>query len=194
MLLLWASGNRDGLEFERPDEVDLGRKVPRRHVAFGRGIHHCVGAPLARIEARNVLSVLLDRTSNISLDPEHPPRWVQSLLVRRHRRSARTAPSPLSRMKTTKLQQRGGMVRRTPVIARLRWWRQPLPVCPFVSVGSRGNDSGGVPTAAHHRVHHRRHGPGRRRERDVAGGFRGPDRPPECGRWSERAQARAAGH
>ena len=84
VLLLWASGNRDGLEFERPDEVDLGRKVPRRHVAFGRGIHHCVGAPLARIEARNVLSVLLDRTSNISLDPERPPRWVQSLLVRRH--------------------------------------------------------------------------------------------------------------
>jgi cytochrome P450 len=84
VLLLWGSGNRDGLEFDRPDEVDLGRKVPRRHVAFGRGIHHCVGAPLARIEARNVLSVLLDRTSNISLDSECPPRWVQSLLVRRH--------------------------------------------------------------------------------------------------------------
>jgi len=84
VLLLWASGNRDGLEFEHPDEVDLGRKVPRRHVAFGRGIHHCVGAPLARIEARNVLSVLLERTSSISLDPESPPRWVESLLVRRH--------------------------------------------------------------------------------------------------------------
>jgi cytochrome P450 len=84
VLLLWASGNRDGLEFEHPDEVDLGRKVPRRHMAFGRGIHHCVGAPLARIEARNVLSVLLDRTRNISIDLQYPPRWVQSLLVRRH--------------------------------------------------------------------------------------------------------------
>ena len=84
VLLLWAAGNRDEQEFERPDEVDLSRRVPRRHVAFGRGIHHCVGAPLARIEARNVLSVLLDRTSSISLDPEHPPRWVDSLLVRRH--------------------------------------------------------------------------------------------------------------
>ncbi len=84
VLLLWASGNRDEDEFEHPDEVDLSRRVPRRHVAFGRGIHHCVGAPLARIEARNVLSVLLDRTSSISLDPEHPPRWVDSLLVRRH--------------------------------------------------------------------------------------------------------------
>ncbi|MGA2474246.1 MAG: cytochrome P450 [Acidimicrobiales bacterium] len=84
VLLLWAAGNRDEREFEHPDEVDLSRRVPRRHVAFGRGIHHCVGAPLARIEARNVLSVLLDRTSNISLDPDHPPRWIHSLLVRRH--------------------------------------------------------------------------------------------------------------
>jgi cytochrome P450 len=58
--------------------------VPRRHVAFGRGIHHCVGAPLARIEARNVLTVLLERTSNITLDPESTPRWVNSLMVRRH--------------------------------------------------------------------------------------------------------------
>jgi cytochrome P450 family 144 len=84
VLLFWAAGNRDPKEFERPDEVDLTRRVPRRHVAFGRGIHHCVGAPLARIEARNVLSVLLDRTSRISLDPDSPPRWVGSLLVRRH--------------------------------------------------------------------------------------------------------------
>ncbi len=84
VLLLWAAGNRDEREFERPDEVDLSRRVPRRHVAFGRGIHHCVGAPLARIEARNVLSVLLDRTSSITLDPDSPPGWVDSLLVRRH--------------------------------------------------------------------------------------------------------------
>ncbi len=84
VLLFWAAGNRDGQEFERPHEVDLSRRVPRRHVAFGRGIHHCVGAPLARVEARNVLSVLLDRTSSISLDPDSPPRWVDSLLVRRH--------------------------------------------------------------------------------------------------------------
>jgi cytochrome P450 len=84
VLLLWAAGNRDEREFEHPDEVDLHRRVPRRHVAFGRGIHHCVGAPLARIEARNVITVLLDRTRNISLDSEHSPRWVDSFLVRRH--------------------------------------------------------------------------------------------------------------
>lgn len=84
VLLLWGSANRDTNEFERPDEIDLERRIPRRHVAFGRGIHHCVGAPLARVEARNVLAVLLERTTSISLDTELAPRWVSSLLVRRH--------------------------------------------------------------------------------------------------------------
>jgi cytochrome P450 len=84
VLLLWGSANRDDAEFEHPDAVDLQRPTPRHHVSFGRGIHHCVGAPLARVEARNVLTVLLDRTSSIALDPEHAPRWVNSLMVRRH--------------------------------------------------------------------------------------------------------------
>jgi len=86
VLLLWGAANRDDAEFERADEVDLHRPVPRHHLSFGRGIHHCVGAPLARIEARTVLTVLLERTSSITLDPEHPPQWVNSLMVRRHKR------------------------------------------------------------------------------------------------------------
>jgi cytochrome P450 len=84
VLLLWGAANRDPDQFERPDEIDLQRRLPRRHVAFGRGIHHCVGAPLARIEALNVLTVLLDRTRSITLDSGDAPRWVNSLLVRRH--------------------------------------------------------------------------------------------------------------
>jgi len=84
VLLLWGSANRDPEEFERPDELELGRRLPRHHVAFGRGIHHCVGAPLARVEARNVLAVLLERTSNIVPEPGSSPSWVNSLLVRRH--------------------------------------------------------------------------------------------------------------
>jgi cytochrome P450 family 144 len=84
VLLLWGAANRDAAMFDHPDSIDLTREAPRRHVAFGRGIHYCVGAPLARLEARNVLSVLLARTSDISLDPRRPPRWVNSLMVRRH--------------------------------------------------------------------------------------------------------------
>jgi cytochrome P450 len=86
VLLLWGSANRDPNEFDRPDEIDLERRIPRRHVAFGRGIHHCVGAPLARVEARNVLTVLLEQTKTISLQPDDAPSWVPSLLVRRHQR------------------------------------------------------------------------------------------------------------
>jgi cytochrome P450 len=84
VLLLFGAANRDAAEFDRPDELDLQRRQPRQHLAFGRGIHYCVGAPLARVEARIVISVLLDRTASITLDPEHEPRWVQSLIVRRH--------------------------------------------------------------------------------------------------------------
>lgn len=84
VLLLWGAANRDAAEFERPDEVDLERSMPRRHVSFGRGIHYCVGAPLARVEARSVLGVLLERTTNIALDSGATPRWVRSLMVRRH--------------------------------------------------------------------------------------------------------------
>ena len=83
-LLLWGSANRDPEMFDQPETIDLTRKVPRRHVAFGRGIHHCVGAPLARVEARIVLTVLLARTKEIALDPQNPPKWANSLMVRRH--------------------------------------------------------------------------------------------------------------
>jgi cytochrome P450 family 144 len=84
VLLLWGAANRDAAMFDHPESIDLTREAPRRHVAFGRGIHHCVGAPLARVEARNVLRVLLAQTSEITLDPQRQPRWVNSLMVRRH--------------------------------------------------------------------------------------------------------------
>jgi cytochrome P450 len=84
LLLLWGAANRDAATFSHPADIDLTREVPRRHVAFGRGIHHCVGAPLARVEAKTVLNVLLASTSDISLDPERPPVWRNSLMVRRH--------------------------------------------------------------------------------------------------------------
>jgi cytochrome P450 len=84
VLLFWGAANRDPDVFETPDLVVLNRPVPRRHVAFGRGIHHCVGAPLARMEARMVLTALLEQTSEIGLDRRSPPEWVHSLMVRRH--------------------------------------------------------------------------------------------------------------
>ena len=49
VLLLWSAANRDLAVFDRPDEVMLRRPNERLHLGFGRGIHHCVGAPLARL-------------------------------------------------------------------------------------------------------------------------------------------------
>jgi cytochrome P450 len=85
VLLLWGAANRDSAMFDNPESIDLTRDAPRRHVAFGLGIHHCVGAPLARVEAKNVLRVLLSRTSQITLDRQRQPSWVNSLMVRRHK-------------------------------------------------------------------------------------------------------------
>jgi cytochrome P450 family 144 len=84
VLLMFAAGNRDPAQFDNPDSVDLTRGSPKRHLAFGHGIHFCVGAALARIEARAVLQAVLEQTRDFALDPDRRPQWVDSLLVRRH--------------------------------------------------------------------------------------------------------------
>jgi cytochrome P450 len=67
--LMWGAANRDDAMFDRPDEIVLDRTNARQHFAFGRGLHYCVGAPLARLEARIVLAKLLERTTRWALDP-----------------------------------------------------------------------------------------------------------------------------
>jgi cytochrome P450 len=82
--MFWGAANRDAAQFERPDEIVLDR--PRRHVTFGHGIHQCVGAPLARMEARVVIAALLGRTLRFSLRGDDQPEWLNSLMVRRYER------------------------------------------------------------------------------------------------------------
>jgi len=60
VLLLWGAANRDPRRYDDPDRLDLRRPV-LRHLSFGNGIHHCLGAPLARQEARVGFATLLAR-------------------------------------------------------------------------------------------------------------------------------------
>jgi cytochrome P450 len=81
LMLLWASANRDETVFENPTVVDLDRKNLKAHLTFGFGIHHCLGAPLARLEARIALEQLLARTRAVALETS-AVRYLPSVFVR----------------------------------------------------------------------------------------------------------------
>jgi cytochrome P450 len=84
LFLMWGSANRDPDVFDDPDELRLDRPNAKDHVGFGWGIHHCVGAPLARLEARVALGHLLARTTHIAPTAGAPaPGHIPSMLVRR---------------------------------------------------------------------------------------------------------------
>ncbi len=73
LLLLWGAANRDPSHFADPDEFRLDRGVTGKgHVAFGKGAHFCVGAALARLEARIVIESLLERTIDVRIGAHRP--------------------------------------------------------------------------------------------------------------------------
>ena len=74
VMVVNGAANRDPRRFEDPDSFDPERKNARQHLAFGRGIHSCPGAPLARAETRVGLERLLDRTTDIRIsESKHGP-------------------------------------------------------------------------------------------------------------------------
>jgi cytochrome P450 len=66
VFILYGAANRDQRRFERPDSFDIHREA-RRNLAFGEGIHHCIGAPLARLEARVFLECVLTQAPSYAL-------------------------------------------------------------------------------------------------------------------------------
>jgi cytochrome P450 family 150 subfamily A5 len=89
VMVLNGAANRDPRRFEDPDTFDPARKNARQHLAFGRGIHTCPGAPLARAETRVGIERLLDRTADIKIsDRRHGPadnrryRYIQTYILR----------------------------------------------------------------------------------------------------------------
>lgn len=83
LMLLWASANRDPARVDHPDELRLDRKHPKHHLTFGRGGHFCIGAPIARLEARIVCEELLDATRSIARRPGAEPVYANTIMVRR---------------------------------------------------------------------------------------------------------------
>ncbi len=88
VLALLAAANRDPEAFDRPDELDISRERIKP-LSFGGGIHLCLGAQLARIEAHEALNVLLERLPNLELDDVEVPDWKQTITLR----GVRTLPA-----------------------------------------------------------------------------------------------------
>lgn len=68
VMLCIGAANRDPRKFDDPGEFRIDRRNAREHIAFGRGIHTCAGAPLARVEGQVTLNRMLDRMSDIRID------------------------------------------------------------------------------------------------------------------------------
>lgn len=82
VLVSYSSANRDETQFEDPDRFDIERKNAREQIAFGRGVHVCVGAPLARREMEIGFRDLLTRLGPFSIDPEaEAPRHRPNILL-----------------------------------------------------------------------------------------------------------------
>jgi cytochrome P450 len=87
VLLLYGAANRDERRFDSPDEFDPARE-PKRHLAFGEGIHFCIGAPLARLQTRVAIEELLSRFPRYELagpverSPAYNMRSLSSLPIR----------------------------------------------------------------------------------------------------------------
>ncbi|MEU4894930.1 cytochrome P450 [Streptomyces sp. NPDC044780] len=81
-----ASGSRDPRRFADPDRFDI-RRSPRGHLAFGHGVHHCLGAPLARLEGAIAVRTLLERCPGLALDADPADlAWRPGLMLRGPRR------------------------------------------------------------------------------------------------------------
>jgi cytochrome P450 len=81
VVFLWTgSANRDEAQFADPEVFAITR-TPNRHIAFGHGIHFCLGAPLARLAAKITLGILLERFSTIKRVPDVPLKPSDNIFV-----------------------------------------------------------------------------------------------------------------
>ncbi|MFJ2742630.1 cytochrome P450 [Streptomyces sp. NPDC087440] len=82
VLVVLAAADRDPERFQHPDTLDLSRR-DNQHLGYGHGIHYCLGAPLARLEAQTALATLLTRLPDLRLAAEPADlRWRGGLIMR----------------------------------------------------------------------------------------------------------------
>jgi cytochrome P450 len=93
--VLFGAANRDPRQFPAPDRFDLDRANADTQVAFGVGIHYCLGAALARAETRSFLGALLDRFAGIDLLPSTPGDVEHTVMMRGRRRLPLRLISPV---------------------------------------------------------------------------------------------------
>ena len=79
--VMLGAANRDPLRFINPNALDI-RRDDNKHLAFGYGIHFCLGAALARLEAPIAMKAMLERFPSLSLIPNQPPIWKVSMVQR----------------------------------------------------------------------------------------------------------------
>ena len=102
IMLRFAAANRDASKFTNPDVLDVARHNAGANVAFGAGIHHCIGANLAREEMVQTFDVLLKRTTNLAYaagrnDFTHHPSMILRGLKQLHITFERDPGSPVVR-------------------------------------------------------------------------------------------------
>ncbi len=78
---LLGAANRDPAQYPDPDRLDIGRQNIRP-MSFGGGIHHCLGAQLARLEGELVFTALIERFPNLELPQKDKPDWRLSFTLR----------------------------------------------------------------------------------------------------------------
>ena len=81
ILFLVGAANRDPEQFERPEELDIER-ADGKYLSFGGGIHFCLGAQLARIEAVEALQLLFERLPNLQIKEVDKPEWKSTITLR----------------------------------------------------------------------------------------------------------------
>jgi len=81
ILCLLGAANRDPAVYADPDRLDITRESVRP-LSFGGGVHYCLGAQLARIEAQTAIATLLRRLPNLTLDHPEAPDWRPTFVLR----------------------------------------------------------------------------------------------------------------